>query len=303
MGLGILPFPYIGKKGADNNATMNRTIYHGKVSVDNSTPHRKGHSSRKKEEVFADEIEAAWQSYFENHDQKSRDFLMEKHMHLVDNVARTFLYKKPTVFDMSDIKQAGAMGLMDAIQKFDAGKNVKFKTYAQFRIRGSILDAINKLDWTPRGIRKNIRDVIRASDDFRETNFREPDINDLVEFTKLPKDAIKLAMDQSARTFILPVEHNSLTDIESSMPTEQAQKSFNTLANSEDESDLRDVQLALHTELSRKEKRAIELRYFEEKTLVECSKALGVSIKDFKILLERAIRKLKRHFDDPEYPN
>lgn len=268
--------------------------------MDNSTPHRKGHTSRKKEEVFAEEIEAAWQSYFTSHDQKSRDFLLEKHLHLVDSVARTFLYKKPTVFDMSDIKQAGAMGLMDAIQKFDPTKDVKFKTYAQIRIRGSILDAINKLDWTPRGIRKNIRDVIRASDDFRETNFREPSISDLVEFTKLPKSAIKLAMDQSIRTFILPVEHNSLTDIESSMPSDQAQKSFTTLSSSEDESDFRDVKIALHTELTKREMRAIEMRFFEEKTLVECGKEMGVSIKDFKIILERAIRRLRRHFDDPE---
>lgn len=268
--------------------------------MENLKPQNDQNAHPKKADAQAEEIEAAWESYFVNRDQKSMDFLLEKHLYLVDSVARSFLYKKPTVFDMSDLRQAGAMGLMDAIKKFDKEKKVKFKTYAQIRIRGSILDEINKLDWTPRGIRKNIRDVIRAREDFREENFREPDVNDLVEFTNLPKSAIKLAMDQSARTFILPVEHNSLTDIESAMRSDQAQKSFSTMSSSQDGSDFDDVKIALQTQLTSLEYRAIQLRFFEEQTLVKCGKALGVSVKDFKLIIERAVDKLKSHFSDLE---
>lgn len=268
--------------------------------MDKQASHRKIVKPRRKEDIFAVEIEAAWKSYFANQDQKSRDYLLEKHLHLVDNVSRAFIYKKPTVFDMSDIKQAGAMGLMDAIQKFDESKNVKFKTYAQIRIHGSILDAINKLDWTPRSVRKNIRDVIKAGDSFRESNFREPTVEELAVLTNLSIEEVQLSLYQSLKTFILPVEHNSLADMESAMKSDLSQKSFSTLSTAQDMHDFRDVKIALQTELWPKEMDAIEYRYFQEKTLAECSKLMGISIKDFKIVLERAITKLQKHFHDPE---
>lgn len=266
--------------------------------MDKNASHRKIVKHRKKEDIYAVEIAEAWDSYFAKKDQKSRDYLVEKHLHLVDNVARAFIYKKPTVFDMSDIKQAGVIGLMDAITKFDLSKEAKFKTYAQIRIHGSILDAINKLDWTPRSVRKNIRDVIRAGDSFRESNFREANIDDLAIITNLSRVEVELALRQSLKTFILPVEHNSLADMESSMKSDLSQKSFSTLSTAEDMSDFRDVRIALQTELTKSQMDAIEYRYFQERTLAECSKLMGISIKDFKVIIEEAILCLQEHFND-----
>lgn len=253
---------------------------------------------KRRKKATADQLESAWKQYFQNRDQKTLAFLLEEYLPLVDKVANTFLYKKPTVFDMTDLKQAGAMGLLDAIKKFDITKEAKFETYAKIRIKGNILDEINKLDWTPRGVRRNIREIIKANDSFRETEFREPTLSDLADYTQLPKSEIKLAMDQSLRTFILPVEHNSLTDIESGMRTDDVQKNFASLSGTGHNNEFQDVSIAIETHLSDREQTAIRLRFFEEKTLVECSQELNLNIKNFKLLLNQAIEKLQSHFEE-----
>ncbi len=84
-----------------------------------------------------------------------REQLMTEHLPLVRFVARRIHERLPQHIPFEDIYGAGVVGLMDALDKFDSTKHVKFRSYAQFRIRGAILDSLRSLDWSSRGLRRN----------------------------------------------------------------------------------------------------------------------------------------------------
>ncbi len=85
-----------------------------------------------------------------------------EHLPIVRFLARRIHERLPQHVDIEDLVSAGVVGLMDAFQKFDPGKKVQFRSYAQFRIRGAILDSLRTLDWSPRELRRKGRAVEEA---------------------------------------------------------------------------------------------------------------------------------------------
>lgn len=97
--------------------------------------------------------------------QAVRDQLLVEHLPTVRFVARRIHERLPQHVDMDDLISAGIVGLMDAFAKFDHAKQVQFKSYAQFRIRGAILDSLRTLDWSPRELRRKgraVEDAVRT---------------------------------------------------------------------------------------------------------------------------------------------
>src|ERR1700739_1992742 len=85
-----------------------------------------------------------------------------EHLPIVRFLARRIHERLPHHVDIEDLASAGVVGLMDAFSKFDPGKKVQFRSYAQFRIRGAILDSLRTLDWSPRELRRKGRAVEEA---------------------------------------------------------------------------------------------------------------------------------------------
>ena len=85
-----------------------------------------------------------------------------EHLPIVRFLARRIHERLPQHVDIEDLVSAGVVGLMDAFAKFDASKKVQFRSYAQFRIRGAILDSLRTLDWSPRELRRKGRAVEEA---------------------------------------------------------------------------------------------------------------------------------------------
>lgn len=97
--------------------------------------------------------------------QAVRDQLLVEHLPTVRFVARRIHERLPQHVDIDDLISAGIVGLMDAFAKFDHAKQVQFKSYAQFRIRGAILDSLRTLDWSPRELRRKgraVEDAVRT---------------------------------------------------------------------------------------------------------------------------------------------
>ena len=84
------------------------------------------------------------------------------HLPIVRFLARRIHERLPQHVDIEDLVSAGVVGLMDAFAKFDPAKKVQFRSYAQFRIRGAILDSLRTLDWSPRELRRKGRAVEEA---------------------------------------------------------------------------------------------------------------------------------------------
>ena len=95
-------------------------------------------------------------------EEAEREALIAKYAALVKFLANRMAIRLPPSVSVDDLISAGIIGLLDAIEKFDPCKKVKFKTYAEFRIKGAILDELRSMDWLPRSIRKKVREMEKA---------------------------------------------------------------------------------------------------------------------------------------------
>jgi RNA polymerase sigma factor for flagellar operon FliA len=95
-------------------------------------------------------------------DEAQREQLLLEHLPHVHNIARRIHFRLPPQVPLEDLVHAGILGLMDAVRKFDPNKNVRLKYYAEFRIRGAILDSLREVDWSPRALRRKARRLEEA---------------------------------------------------------------------------------------------------------------------------------------------
>lgn len=107
-------------------------------------------------------------------DDLQRDKLVLDHLDQVQFVARRIHGRLPPQVLLEDLVHAGVLGLMDAVRKYDPSKNVQLKHYAEFRIRGAILDSLRQVDWSPRTLRRQARRLDRAIADCRARLGRDP---------------------------------------------------------------------------------------------------------------------------------
>lgn len=110
-----------------------------------------------------------------------RDLLLMEHLPTVRYLARRIHERLPQHVDLHDLISAGVVGLIDAFSKFDHTKKVQFKSYAQFRIRGAILDSLRTLDWSPRELRRKGRAVEEAIRSVTQRIGRAPSEQEIAE--------------------------------------------------------------------------------------------------------------------------
>jgi RNA polymerase sigma factor for flagellar operon FliA len=101
------------------------------------------------------------------------DALVLRHAELVKRIAYHLAGRLPPSVDVDDLIQAGMLGLLEAAKHFTAGRGASFETYAGIRIRGSMIDALRKLDWAPRSVHRKARDVAQAIRELERETGRE----------------------------------------------------------------------------------------------------------------------------------
>ena len=130
-----------------------------------------------------------WQRYKGSCDVAAREELIVHHLDLVNYIAGRMAMKVPSSVSEDDLLGWGVLGLMDAVEKFDPDQNIKFATYAAFRVRGAIIDQIRSLDWAPRSLRLRARQVDNAVEHLRGEFRREPKTEEIAEHLNIkPKD-------------------------------------------------------------------------------------------------------------------
>jgi RNA polymerase sigma factor FliA len=103
-----------------------------------------------------------WTEYERGQREPVIEQLVHAYSHLVDFQVQRLLFDLPASVDRDDLISEAQIGLIDAINRFDPAKNVKFETYASIRIRGAIVDYLRKLDWAPRSLRQRAREIAQA---------------------------------------------------------------------------------------------------------------------------------------------
>ncbi len=103
-----------------------------------------------------------------------RDDLINESLPMIKHIAHRVAVRLPPNVEICDLVNAGVIGLLDAVEKFEPERGVKFKTYAELRIRGAMLDSLRELDWAPRSLRKKSKNLERIYQDLGQQLGRPP---------------------------------------------------------------------------------------------------------------------------------
>ena len=233
-----------------------------------------------------------WNEYAATKSSEVREQLILEYAPLVKLVAgRLSMYLGYNV-EYDDLVSYGIFGLIDAIDKFDSMKEVKFETYASLRIRGSILDQIRKMDWIPRTIRQKQKKIDAAMKEIETATGRAATDEEIAQ--KLEISTHDFADWQSQMKITGVVSLNEFMESGSEIPAEQHnQHRFEEPEEVIEKEELKEVLGQALELLTEKEKKVILLYYYEDLTLKEISNVLEVSESRVSQLHTRALQKMK----------
>lgn len=232
----------------------------------------------------------SWEEYIANPTPEFKDRVIRVYGYIPRTIAYQFARKKPHVLEMDDLIQAGNLGLVQAIDRYTPDKNAKFNTFATFRIRGSILDLINKVDWTPRPVRERIKKVIRvietlnngAKDDMVATaELISEHIDDMT------TEEVETVLKQLQKTYITHIDREVLNAMESNNMG---------LGNNREH-----IKTVMNIVLDRKERFLIEMKFFGGYKDYEIMEKLGVKQHQLNQIEKRALEKLSHNLSDEDF--
>jgi len=205
-----------------------------------------------------------------------RDRMLLEHLPTVRYVARRIHERLPQHVELDDLVSAGTVGLIDAFEKFDGSKQVQFKSYAQFRIRGAILDSLRMLDWSPRELRRKGRAMEEAARAATQRLGRVPTEPEIA-----AEMQIELADYQQLAGELKGLEIGSL-NMERTEDAGDEELSYIPTSPEEDPlfrcltGEMRQRLVDGIEELPEKERMVLTLYYYEEMTMKEIGLTLGV---------------------------
>ena len=237
--------------------------------------------------------EKLWDAYRQKKTQETREQLIIEYAQLVKLVAgRLSMYLGHNV-EYDDLVSYGIFGLIDAIDKFDLEKNVKFETYASLRIRGAILDQIRKMDWIPRSVRQRQRKIDEAMKQIEMRTGKTASDEELAKQLGLKDEELC-----SWQTHLNVTNVVSLNEFEETGPEPMIDSAhpvrFSQPEEVVEEEELKEKLAESLELLTEKERRVIELYYYEDMTLKEISKILEVSESRISQLHTKALNKMRK---------
>jgi RNA polymerase sigma factor for flagellar operon FliA len=238
-----------------------------------------------------------WSEYQKKPTPEIREQLILAYAQLVKLVAgRLSMYLGHNV-EYDDLVSYGIFGLIDAIDKFDMDKNVKFETYASLRIRGAILDQIRKMDWIPRTVRQRQRKIDEAMKNVEMRTGRAATDEEIAVELGVSGDELLNWQSQLKVTNVISLNEFEEQGQEPTMEF-ASQNRFSQPEDVVEEEELK-VKLIESLELlTEKERRVIELYYYEELTLKEISMVLEVSESRVSQLHTKALAKMRKKLGD-----
>lgn len=153
----------------------------------------------------------AWIEYKQTGDRRIRENLILQYQPLVRYVVGRVGATLPASVDRQDLHSYGLFGLIDAIDKFDLERNIKFETYAVNRIRGAILDELRKLDWVPRSVRAKAREIDEAYSSLEKSLGRSPSDVEVADHLGLTLSELAEVASTARATQVLPLDDISPT--------------------------------------------------------------------------------------------
>jgi len=211
---------------------------------------------------------------------ENREEVIIRYSPMIKYVANRIAMRLPPHIEVDDLISVGVLGLMDAISKYDSSRGAKFKTYAEFRVRGAILDELRSLDWVPRSIRQKASAVEKVVRSLEAKLRRLPEDEEVAKEMDLTLDQFYRTIDE---TKSVPVF--SLEDLGIAKESGEQQSLLDCLAGKADadpQTQIRLIELkeiiakAIDT-LPEKERLMVSLYYYEELTMKEIGAVLDIT--------------------------
>jgi RNA polymerase sigma factor for flagellar operon FliA len=237
-------------------------------------------------------LDKLWQAYGKNKSPEIKERLIVANAPLVKYVAGRMHMHIGQHVEYDDLIGYGVFGLIDAIDKFDYGKGIKFETYASWRIRGAIVDHIRRLDWVPRTQRQKNKQMETVYNQLEDELGREPTEEELANRLGLDIEATRDLMRKSTVLSLVSLDDyldqnyetpfNGLVSSRQDSPEEQAERR-----------ERQDMLAEAIEKLTDKEKEVITLYYYEDLTLKEISSIMQVSESRISQIHTKAIGKMQ----------
>ena len=232
-----------------------------------------------------DEIMQLWLTYQQGRKIEIREKLIENYLPLVKLVASRLAISLPQYVDKDDLISNGFFGLLDAIEKYDPTRGIKFETYAVVRIRGSMLDAIRAQDWVPVSVRQKAKNYEQTLAQLENKLGRSALDEEIAEALGVTIAELYTLINQINVSTIIPLEEFIKTETSS-----------NHLVNPSDQIEIDEIKKGLAKaidKLPEKEKLVVALYYYEGLTLKEISLILKLSEARISQLHTKAIFRLR----------
>jgi len=242
-----------------------------------------------------------WTEYKRSGDRQMRDQLIVLYSPLVKYVAARVAIGLPQHVDSSDLVSYGIIGLIDAIDRFDPVRNVKFETYAIPRIRGAIIDELRAIDWVPRSVRAKARALEQAYATLEATLLRTPTDAEVAAELDISVKELQVVLRQLS--FV------GVAALDEVFPGRGARGQYTTLGDTVpdvgpgpaayfDEKESKEILAQAIMHLGDRERTVLSLYYYEGLTLAEIGEVLGVTESRVCQIHTKAVLQLRAKLSD-----
>lgn len=233
-----------------------------------------------------------------------RERLICEYAPLVKTIGGRLGARLPSHVSQDDLLSAGIMGLLDAIDKFDSEKGVEFKSYAEFRIRGAMLDELRSMDWVPRSVRRNAKRLHEAYVRVEKEKMRPAEDQEVAKELGIEMEEFYQLLDESKGLTLLSKEElGDLIGMHELAEKSSMARSTGAL-DPMDSLNLREIQQVTAKAIQRlpeNERTVVALYYYEELTMKEIGKVMGYTESRVSQLHTKAVirlrNSLKSYFD------
>jgi len=242
------------------------------------------------------EVSALWARYKDNDDPAARDELILNFSPLVKYVAGRLASSLPQTVDTADLISYGIFGLIDAIEKYDLSRAIKFETYAIARIKGAIIDELRAMDWVPRSVRSRAREIETAYIDLENLLKRVPSDQEVAERMGITVKEFQDILAKLSYTSVVSFEElwvgGDREDGQSAIGTIRDDTADDPVAVFES-AEIKEILAQAIERLPEREKTVIALYYYEGLTLKEIGQVLGVTESRVSQLHTKAVLRLR----------
>ncbi|MDP2400598.1 MAG: RNA polymerase sigma factor WhiG [Actinomycetota bacterium] len=242
------------------------------------------------------DVSALWDSFKNDADAHAREQLILNFSPLVKYVAGRLSANLPQSVDTGDLISYGIFGLIDAIEKFDPERGIKFETYAIARIKGAIIDELRALDWVPRSVRSRARDVEKAYITLESKLRRAPSDAEVAEELGISNNDLQGIFTKLSYTSIVSFEElwvggdrDDHSNAIGSIQDETAEDPVSIFESVE----VKDILASAIEHLPERERIVIALYYYEGLTLKEIGQVLGVTESRISQLHTKSVLRLR----------